>query len=103
MNTTTTLYIVKIYCEDATITVETNSASTMLDHINSALEADVPCEVICGTTGEVLMSHDCGCGENHSHGCGCGSHSHQHSHCGLDAFEEENENVHPAQRFMKRN
>ena len=63
MNTTTTLYIVKIYCEDATITVETNSASTMLDHINSALEADVPCEVICGTTGEVLMSHDCGCGE----------------------------------------
>ena len=63
MNTTTTLYIVKIYCEDATLTVETNSASTMLDHINSALEADVPCEVICGTTGEVLMSHDCGCGE----------------------------------------
>ncbi|MBR5183596.1 MAG: class I mannose-6-phosphate isomerase [Bacteroidales bacterium] len=47
--------------------------------------------------------HDCDCGGHHSHDCGCGSHSHQHSHCGLDAFEEENENVHPAQRFMKRN
>ena len=63
MNTTTTLYIVKIYCEDATLTVETNSASTMFDHINTALGEDVPCEVICGTTGEVLMSHNCGCGE----------------------------------------
>lgn len=63
MNTTNSLYIVRIYCEDATITVETNSASVMLDHIDTALEGDIPCEVICGTTGEVLMSHDCGCGE----------------------------------------
>ena len=63
MNTPNTLFIVRIYCEDATITVETNSTSVMLDHINAALAGDVPCEVICGTTGEVLMSHDCGCGD----------------------------------------
>lgn len=50
--------------------------------------------------------HDCSCGghhHHHTHDCGCGSHSHQHSHCGMDAFEEDNDNVHPAQRFMKRN
>lgn len=45
--------------------------------------------------------HDCSCGSHHAQDCGCGNH--QHSHCGLDAFEEENYNVHPAQRFMKRN
>lgn len=63
MNTSTTLYIVRVYCEDATVTVETNSAEVMLENFDAALEGDVPCEVICGTTGEILASHDCGCGE----------------------------------------
>lgn len=63
MNTTNTLFIVRVYCDDATLTVETNSTEVMLDHFNAALEGEVPCEVICGTTGEILASHDCGCGE----------------------------------------
>ena len=63
MNTSTTLFTVRVYCEDATLTVETNSTAVMLDHFNTALGGDVPCEVICGTTGEILASHDCGCGE----------------------------------------
>ena len=64
MNTNPTLFIVRIYCDDATITVETNSTSVMLDHFNAALGSESPCEVICGTTGEILASHDCGCGEH---------------------------------------
>ena len=63
MNTSTTLFIVRIYCDDATITVETNSTEVMLDHFDTALGGGVPCEVICGTTGEILASHDCGFGE----------------------------------------
>lgn len=64
MNTTNSLFIVHIYCDDATITVETNSTEVMLDHFNAALESESPCEVICGTTGEILASHDCGCGDH---------------------------------------
>ena len=62
-NTTPTLFTVRVYCDDATMTVETNSTAVMLDHFDAALEGDVPCEVICGTTGEILASHDCGCGD----------------------------------------
>ena len=57
------LYIIRSYHENATVTVETNSAEVMLDAFNEALEAGLPSEVICGTTGEILASHDCGCGE----------------------------------------
>jgi hypothetical protein len=64
MNTTNSLFIVRIYCDDATITVETNSAEVMLDHFNAALGSESPCEVICGTTGEILASHDCGIGDH---------------------------------------
>ena len=63
MNTNPTLFIVHIYCDDATITVETNSVGVMLDHFNAALEGDCPCEVVCGTTGEILASHDLGHGD----------------------------------------
>lgn len=63
MNTTNTLFIVRVYCDDATLTVETDSTEVMLDHFSTALEGDIPCEVICGTTGEILASHECGCGE----------------------------------------
>lgn len=59
-----TMFIVHIYCDDAHITVETNSTEVMLDYFNAALENESPCEVICGTTGEILASHECGCGEH---------------------------------------
>lgn len=61
----TTLYIIKIYHKEATVTVETNSPTVLLDTFEETLASNLPAEIVNGTTGEVMALSNCGC-ENYA-------------------------------------